>query len=481
MTDPTSLVGLRTLMREDPVAWPTKLAQGRGTYRGNDVGGLLRSGLFGGLIPRGPDDQKFREHRAIVSRWMPILDALDIRAIDERTLRRILVDGRDARVVGSQSRWKKDASFLRRLLRDLQLARLGRTRLAEKWRRIPPFPSAHGGPGHLPTLRDVQLLLSRAATRREGGELRVAIALALGGRLTSAEIVELRLEDLDELGGVVRVRIGCRRGRPAATCARDVPLPRFCWDLIRDLPHWGRPIGWLFTHRGDPSHQARDLPGRLRRLSPPLLGESVTLGDIRRLGQAIMRAANGSRGAVRGVVRDDRRRAGGEQTRFYQDQLWLAERWTRLMAPPADPVRLPRRAPKGCAVVEPERAAAKRRVQRLRARAEASVSALPRSCGGSAERPPWEVTVMADRRGRSTPDMGRDGTTSEQTAPSVDQAELARALKRIERLKGDVAVSAIAAMGAGFLLRGWVDANDVQTVSMEDVRARLMALIKPQR
>jgi FlaA1/EpsC-like NDP-sugar epimerase len=77
--------------------------------------------------------------------------------------------------------------------------------------------------------------------------------------------------------------------------------------------------------------------------------------------------------------------------------------------------------------------------------------------------------------------MGRDGTTSEQTAPSVDQAELARALKRIERLKGDVAVSAIAAMGAGFLLRGWVDANDVQTVSMEDVRARLMALIKPQR
>jgi integrase len=78
---------------------------------------------------------------------------------------------------------------------------------------------------------------------RRGSSTRAVLSVAYGAGLRAAEIVSLKVSDIDSKRMVIRVEQG--KGRKD----RNVMLPPHLLDLLRKWWNAARPQGWLFPGR----------------------------------------------------------------------------------------------------------------------------------------------------------------------------------------------------------------------------------------
>ncbi|MFZ5475267.1 MAG: hypothetical protein ACOZNI_00715 [Myxococcota bacterium] len=364
LDDARSITGLPQLMRALPATWHLALRVCRPRFdpRRPTMDSWLASGAGKDLLPNGPTDESFRTRRAAANRWLGVVEDLDVRMIEERHLEmlvRIRVQRTSA--LGSQGTWETDLRCLRRWVIGAQLALGLKPRVAAKWRAMPKA-GVRPADSSMSSLDEAQEILAATSDPLD----RVRIGLAVGCRLLPGEMDCLRFEDLNPTRWTLFVRRGCRRGRSGARCSRTVSIPPWLQALMVDA--WGESLptsGWCFPRRDDPTQPDTASGDRLMRAARRIGRETTTYTSLRRLGQAIARAARATRLTVRGVVRGagmpgtfDR-----DEVVFDAEQRALAEAWVQLMSPPVAPSRLPARAPKGCAPSEPEIDASRRRVR----------------------------------------------------------------------------------------------------------------------
>ncbi len=375
--DATCSDRLAALKRAHPEDWWIRLGRAARAHRGHrhTVEGWLRGGAGGALIPRDAKDAAALDRRKAARRWLPFVAGFALGQVTERCLRQIVHLRAMERVPLSRDTWVRDCGLLRRWIRQGQLARHRRALLAPRWRTIPGGERRRPAAAALIPIQ-VQRLLRGARCPR----LRVMIALAYGCQLLPREFEALRFEDLAMDYAHVVVATASRRGRAGVTCRKRVWLPAWVRDLARGA--WGempRASGWCFAHARRPGEHRRNSDGLLRSLGRRVSMEGVTFTRLRRSGQAIARARGCSRVVVRGVVPAVLGRESVEERWFSSEQQRFASSWSELLRPPADPGRLPRRAPGGCGLDVSERMAARRRARAMGwGRAEAP--ALPTSC-----------------------------------------------------------------------------------------------------
>ena len=354
--DATSVRGLTKLRREQPTRWVETLAslvRANRTHRPRTLSQWLVFGAAGDLLPSGHTDRPFLARRASARRWLRWC-AVPVAAIDERMLTRI-VDQRRQEGRDSAATFARDRAQVRTWVRMAQCDLGLQLRVGPRW---PSAPTGVARSRDVASFDDTHDLF-RIATP----ETRVMIALAVGARLTGRELTGARFEGLTPDYSALRIEGGSRRGRPGATVGRTVALPPWVQDLA--VQAWGlTPPATGFCFPGRLGRRRRDLDGQMRRLAARA-GIEVTLTSLRSLGQSVARAFDGSRLAVRGVVRgvDGAGRTTREGQAFAADQRALAEAWARFDEPPCTLDLLPRRAPKACRPEEPETKAARRQVR----------------------------------------------------------------------------------------------------------------------
>lgn len=405
LDDARCITGHPGLMRALPDTWHLALRASRPRFHHNrpTLDSWLAAGAGDDLLPRGPTDMSFRTRRAAARRWDGFVEGVDVRDIDESRLLVIVRARIDARrLPGSEGTWKTDLQCLRRWVYQAQVALGQRPGIEEHWRSLPEG-RVRSVDNSMSSLDEAQEILAATQDPRD----RVRIGLAVGCRLLLGEMDRLRFEALNATRWTLFVRLGCRRGRPGARCSRTVAIPPWVQALMVDA--WGDALpasGWCFPRRDDPTRPDTASGDRLVRVARRIGRETTTYTSLRRLGQAIARAANGTRLIVRGVVRGDGIAGsyGPEESVFDVEQRALAGAWVQLMSPPVPPTRLPAKAPKGCAPSEPEVETARRRVRRR-----------------------FPEVVNAKER-RTLPDLClRPGDAARQPAPE-DRTQLERAL-----------------------------------------------------
>lgn len=390
-TDATSRVGWaeahRRLGTQAEAALQRAFAGQSRAKPDQSLGDWLRGGAGGDL---SPPNRGWKARRAAASRWLPYL-GVPIGTLTERVFDGIVAT-RHRKDGAETTTQRKDTSHLRRWVRAARqeaglydpLPRHAATRYSA--------PKPHRP---VPEVRDVADLLSRVAP-----VVRVQIALALAGRLTTAEISNLKFTDFGPDFAEVTIEEGARRGHAGAPRRRVLPLPAWCAALAKAA--WGSPFRadtWCFAGRdGGPTRQ---LDAPLRRLASRRLEAPITLQDIRRLGQAIARAANASRATVRGAMPPTREALAKAHFRVWDDQAHLAHLWQELTAPPVDLGLVPARAPKRCAATEPELDTARARVREMKARK------VPKSCRDRGLPPEELLDLTAVRLARLEEENGR--------------------------------------------------------------------------
>jgi hypothetical protein len=192
---------------------------------------------------------------------------------------------------------------------------------------------------------------------------------------------------------------------------------------------------WVFPAARAPHRPRTKSDGLFRSLASKLGQPTLTLNDLRVLGQAIARAYRMSRAAVRGSSGSAASHSGAHLRRqVEQEQRQLAEAWSRLLEPPERPGRIPTRAPSRCAPHVPEILAARERASALGDRTRRRGADLPPSCtrtgrsNSTVEPAPPDENEILDRLAAAA--RGARG----------DDARLRRSLARLGARVGRVAM-----------------------------------------
>ena len=418
--DATSVRGLAQYRRLHVEHWADLLLMGckhlYSVHRATSLREWLMMGAVGDLIPRGTADTSFVARRASARRWKAYC-GVRIEEINEACLvqiinRRLAAEGK------ASSTFRRDCAYLRRWVRLAQRSLNMQPRVARRGK---------GGPSVVPkrsrllwSLEEIAALLTSAPAL-----VRAMIGLALGGRLTTAEISRVMYEHIGPDYAYVEVIRGSRRGRPTSGCARRVALPAWVRDLLRQALGDTPPLtGLCFPSRR--GKRRTKLDGVLWRLTKKLGTPVPTFEALRRVGQAIARGYDASRITVRGVVRAAAAGTTREAAVFARQQGVLAERWVRMQEPPCAPTSIPARAPKRCAPVEPELDRARKEI---RAR---FVAELPASCGPQRPVSSTSIAVVESNDDEDAADMLQE---------ALERARRAEA--KIEELQVKLATPAV--------------------------------------
>ena len=390
--DLISVAGLRRLARERPTRWNILLHQNappvRPVVAGVTVAQFLGGGWVDDLLPRHRHDmERLRRDRGSAGRLVALVGDVPMEDVDESFLagvRAALLDGEVAAERGALS--GEVATRTTSLLRNAAVQWANtvgeRSRVAE---RAPASasPTARRPPRRTPPLTELRRLL-HAAWPWE----RAILALALGGGLRESEIVGLRRRDLGIWRAEPRRRDRRRPPEPPQPPRVEVlldvtpagippsrdrrvrvaALPRWAADLFLS-PQAGlinrNPADFLFPHRSDPTRPRtgfRDLVRKIRaRDGRPWNEPPSSLATLRHCWQRVAREASAPREVVRQSwwVPQPSPRGTAESTALAAVR-HIASAWTTLDAPIARVLAfrgtLPRRAPKGCAPDEPEKA-----------------------------------------------------------------------------------------------------------------------------
>ena len=310
MTDRTSLVGLRPLIRAQPRDWHLVIRDGAEPrwcvpQEEATIAEVLRSGGVLSLMPRHAGDEgRLRRARAGATRLVDAVGDNRMQDVDDAFIERLRTELTDETNSGPGN--AVAASTASRTLTVLREA-------ARSWAtgcgtpvQVDPHPQ---GPTNrvgarrerpVPTLYEIGDLLAIA-----GEPLRAAIGLAVGAGLTEAQITGLRRGHVQV--SERRIALVARApGRP-----RDGRLVRYTWappwamDLLKAVqPRLQRlpPAAFLF-----PSPRRWDRPrssfqAMLTRACEGAWGDDgprYTLGDLRRSWQGVCRAHAMPRAVVR--------------------------------------------------------------------------------------------------------------------------------------------------------------------------------------
>ena len=391
--DLTSVEGLRRLAREKPLRWHTLLAQQAPPvptdFADATVARVLRDGWIEDLLPRHHGDmERLRRDRGSAGRLVALVGEVQMESVDEE-----FIAGVRARLTAGDPAVERAPLSGEVASRTTSLLRKAAVRWAEVVGQEPVVaprapvsgpPAPRRPPRRTPPLAELRRLL-HAAWPWE----RAVLALALGGGLRESEIVGLRRRDLRIHSAPQQPRGRRRRAGPpvpppVVEVLLDVTPIDTRYEMVRRirvavLPPWacelilrpsaglvGRDEGeLLFPHRSDPARPRagfRNLVGQIRdRDNRPWKDPPSSLATLRTCWQRVAREAGAPREVVRQTwwfevpppgVRPQSPALGAVRQ--------LAGTWAVFDAPVARLLwnggTLPRRAPKGCAPGDPEKA-----------------------------------------------------------------------------------------------------------------------------
>ena len=359
--DPTSLTGLRRLVRENPGTWDALIdrpypASGADLSE-STIAEVLRSGLVHDLLPHWSNDAgRLRRARACAGRLVRAVGDRAIADVDDdfvEALRLRLVD--------------PEAPALDRPLaastagRTLSLLRTAARLWAMRCGRTPGVSDRPVGPRHRVGDRRVRhvpsLYLLAELLEVVPDWLRAAIGLAFGAGLSQGEIRLLRRGHLH----CPAHRIILFGNRPGLV--KDPVRVRYAWvppwvrDLLEELHpalHRLPPGAFLFASPLDLRRPRGELNAALRRACRDAWGEdgpTFTFGDLRRSWQALCRGHRLPHAVVRQswwVLAPP----PGSAPRLPPGVLQLERvigSWRQLGDPVADPLRVPQHVPRAAA------------------------------------------------------------------------------------------------------------------------------------
>ncbi len=369
VSDPRSEVGLSKLARRYPETWHLivgRLTPGPPRPRGvTRIDQLLTTAAVDQARPRTADDQtRLKRYRASARRISEAVGARNPREFDDERLEALRHE-----LIGRQGRFPSQDAGAESVARDISLLRT----VLSSWRRaagLPPTVSrGPRGPRRrigirAPRPTATPELLAKLLPELDGAH-RLACGFAGGAGLGEAEILKLRIVDIDPELGAVQVVGGGTRGRPGREALRWEPIASWAWDIVRvELSDVRRRDGdaFLFPCRADPSRPRSTLGRGLRKASERLFATSgtvVTLGSLRRMHQELLRRRGFPRAAVRSSWWIEPAPAGYTHSLpvWVGEQAALMRSWVRLCDPPGglgESPRLPKSAPKDCGPLEPE-------------------------------------------------------------------------------------------------------------------------------
>jgi len=440
--------GLRALARDHPKDWHRLLAAGCPTLDlspDTTVAEWLDAGAGGRLVPRAATDQWVRKMRGCAQWVCDAVGGTTLAEWDEEELERwangystwALDEGRSGELVG------RDLSLLRRALHDGQLA-LGMKPLVE-----------HDGPtdnkrrGTRAPRRPISALEAVPAmleALRKRGLAQFVLALIAGCGLWEAQVLRLRVADLDLAGRRIRVHGPVVRGKPGVAADCWVTMPGWVWDLLWvAVPRLATlPMdALLFPNRKDSSRPRSSfrrtfLAAAERAGLAPHAKHGMAIyspSALRRLGQAVLRN-NGAPRMLRGTVAAPAKPTRRERT-VERKSREIASEWRVLVQPPATRgwrLRVPRNVAKGVEAGDPEVS-----WQGRRTRSEGPP--LPWSCRGDVpEMPPSSASRSVV--GSKVEPLSGD--------PSPGLAEVTGVSG-----EGQLAVAVLAAGAGLYLVREW--------------------------
>ena len=389
LSDLCSVEGLRRRAREQPRRWHLALREHARSPSGDPEGATVERFLRGGwieeLLPRHHGDmERLRRDRGCAARLVGLVGETLVGDVDEAAITRArenLIDGDAAagRAAVSGEVATRTASLLRRIA----------VRWAEEVHHEPRVAARAPGAGRAaqrrPPRRTCALPELRRLLHAAWPWERAVLALALGGGLRESEIASLRRRELLVEAPAPRPRRVPRVPAPprrieialdvTAAAApygprrvRIIALPVWAGELILS----GRagiatvaPADLLFPHRSDPTRPRsgfRNLLAQIRaRDERPWMDPPCTLATLRACWQRVAREAGATREVVRQTWSMEVPAPGVRgQSQALQAVRRLAAAWATFDAPVARVLvqggTLPRRAPKGCAADEPEKA-----------------------------------------------------------------------------------------------------------------------------
>ncbi len=292
----------------------------------------LNSDLFKSAMPRHPDDAKRIERERRLGAHLVADGAVgELGEVDEAALSSLL------------SRLVETGMYADPARRAVSIAR----RLAVDWAHAlgvePRVDDAPRGGGRrlgkrrarpVPSLVEVAELVQRAD--RETVQF---IALVLGAGLREQQALGVRVGDL-RADGLLQLR-----DPHEGFVVGELQLPSWTVGLLPTSPALSSfPSGaFLFPHRLDAQRHRLSFGERLRGLSRP--GQPMTSSALRRLNQAVLRAARLPRELVRGSWMAEGRGRG--RPPWWGAYARLQQAWTVLVHPPVqlpDRLRVPRRS-----------------------------------------------------------------------------------------------------------------------------------------
>ena len=389
LSDLCSVDGLRRLAREQPRRWHLTLREHAPTpstdAEGATVERFLRGGWIDELLPRHHGDmERLRRDRGCAARLVAFCGDAPVGDVDEGFVSR----ARENFVNGDTGAGRAALSG-EVATRTTSLLRKIAVRWAEVVHREPRVaaraPAAGRAVPRRPPRRTSPLFELRRLLHAGWPWERAVLALALGGGMRESEIVALRRQDLRVEAPAPRSRNVPRAPAPPrrieialdVTPANDpygprrlriIALPIWAGELLLS-PRAGivdkAPGDLLFPHRADPTRPRsgfRDLLAQIRaRDDRPWMDPPRSLATVRACWQRVAREAGVAREVVRQTWSMELPPPGvrGQSTALEAVRR-LAAAWATLDAPVAQVLAqggtLPRRAPKGCAPDEPEKA-----------------------------------------------------------------------------------------------------------------------------
>ena len=355
----TSVAGWSALKRRHPETWPEVLAK---CFSGDHVGGtalgdFLLDGAGGLLVPKSSSETTVQKKRKAARHVAEVLGRLRLSDLSEPGLERAR-----ARYVAAKKGFRSSALISSDLRVLRQAVRLGRAELrlspvAHGWRTARPPSPVRREQRSTPSLRQARSLMAVLEPL-----FRVAVALIIGVGLRTAEVLSLRIGDMDLIQATVRVR------GPHGTHLRPLPA----WMVLLVWEAWPgfavmKPGRLLFESPRQEGKPRTDLGRAIRKAAEEAGLCAVGSRDplftpkgLRLLWQAVARRNRLPSALVRGL------RGGRGSPALLEDlaQLWLgsarplARRWTELLLAPGmgpdEHPHVPRSSPKGVGPTEPE-------------------------------------------------------------------------------------------------------------------------------
>jgi len=392
--DLTSVDGLRRLAQEQPLRWHVLLGEHAPPvptdFVDATIARVLREGWFEDLLPRHHrDTERLRRDRGSAGRLVALVGEALMETVDED----FVADVR-ARLIAGDPAVERAALSGEVASRTTSLLRKAAVRWAEVVEREPLVaqrapvsgpPTPRRPPRRTAPLAELRRLLHLAWPWE-----RAVLAFALGAGLRESEIVRLRQRDLRIHAPAARSRVRGRGHHPSVTVPPiveillDVTPAGTPYEMVRRvrvavLPRWAcelvlrpgaglmatDPDEFLFPHRSDrsrPRQGFRNLLKQIRKRDDRYSSEAPSsLMDLRTCWQRVAREAGAPHEVVRQSWWFEVPPPGvRKQSTALEAVRQLADAWATLDAPISRVLSirgtLPRRAPKGCAPGEPEKA-----------------------------------------------------------------------------------------------------------------------------